>query len=192
MNFKKFFSIAFSVMTVVAMLSFSSCGESTEKDTNDETTEETTENNTTDETVNNNKANNSDNTANADVTGIKSGKVNMLSTEQFKQLVFNYEANQEWNYLGDLPCVIDFYADWCGPCKMVAPIMDELAEEYEGKVMFYKVDVDAEGELAGAFGIQSIPSVLFCPSDNSQPEMATGAMQKDSYVSAISEVLGVQ
>ena len=103
--------------------------------------------------------------------------------------VANYEENpQDWTYLGDKPCIIDFYADWCGPCKMVAPILEELAEEYKDDIYIYKVDTEAEQELAAAFGIRSIPSLLFCPMGE-QPQMAQGALPKDGFKQAINEVL---
>lgn len=114
-----------------------------------------------------------------------------LSTEDFKTKVFNYDVNQEWKYEGDLPCLIDFYADWCGPCKMVAPVLDELSKEFEGKMHVYKVDTEREQELAGAFGIQSIPSLLFVPKDG-KPQMAQGALPKAQLKSAIKDVLGVE
>src|SRR5687768_8603493 len=84
-----------------------------------------------------------------------------LTTGDFKKNIFDYTANQEWKYEGKLPAIIDFYADWCGPCKMVAPILEELSKEYEGKVMIYKVDTEAEQELAAVFNIRSIPTFLF-------------------------------
>lgn len=111
-----------------------------------------------------------------------------LTLETFKDKVFDYEKNKEWKFEGDLPCIIDFYADWCQPCKMVAPVLEELAKEYEGKINIYKVDTEDQQELAGMFGIRSIPSLLFCPTD-SQPQMATGAMPKASFVNAINSVL---
>ena len=117
--------------------------------------------------------------------------VEHLSTEAFKEKVFDFSTQQEWNYLGDLPCVIDFYADWCGPCKTVAPILEELAQEYEGKVLFYKVDTQVERDLAGAFGIRSIPSLLFIPSSG-KPQMAVGALPKGEMQRAITEVLKVE
>jgi thioredoxin 1 len=113
-----------------------------------------------------------------------------LTKETFLKKVFNYENNSEWKFEGDKPCVIDFYADWCGPCKMVAPIMQELSVEYAGKVDIYKIDTEAEQELAGAFGIRSIPSVLFIPM-NDKPQMSVGALPKDGYIKAISDILGV-
>jgi thioredoxin len=114
--------------------------------------------------------------------------VEHLTKDTFLKKVFNYEQNTEWKFEGTRPCLIDFYADWCGPCKMVAPILDELSKEYDGKIDIYKIDTEAEQELAGAFGIRSIPSMLFVPM-NEQPQMAVGALPKDSLKQAISEVL---
>ena len=113
-----------------------------------------------------------------------------LTLDTFKEKVFNFEANQEWKFEGELPCLIDFYADWCGPCKAVAPVLEELSQEYAGKLNVYKVDTEAEQQLAGMFGIRSIPSLLFVPKDG-KPQMAVGALPKDSLVQAIGEVLGV-
>ncbi len=113
-----------------------------------------------------------------------------LTKETFLEKVFDYENNKDWSYKGELPAVIDFYADWCGPCKMVAPIIEELSAEYAGKVQFYKVDTEAEQELASAFGIQSIPSLLFIP-QNGQPQMAAGALPKKTFQEVIDkELLG--
>ena len=114
--------------------------------------------------------------------------VEHLTKQAFLDKVFNYEKNQEWKFEGSLPCIIDFYADWCGPCKMVAPILDELAVEYSGKINIYKIDTEAEQELAGAFGIRSIPSMLFVPMAE-QPQMSVGALPKDSLKQAINELL---
>nr|WP_321450611.1 thioredoxin [uncultured Carboxylicivirga sp.] len=114
-----------------------------------------------------------------------------LTNDTFKSKVFNYTENKEWKFEGEVPCLIDFYADWCGPCKAVAPILEELAKEYDGKINIYKVDTEAERELAGAFGIQSIPSLLFVPKDG-QPQMAQGALPKDTFERAIKEVLNVE
>lgn len=111
-----------------------------------------------------------------------------LTKETFLEKVFNYEQNKEWNFEGDMPCIIDFYADWCGPCKMVSPILEELSEEYKGKINVYKIDTESEQELAAAFGIRSIPSILFCPKDE-QPQMAQGALPKDALKEAIDKVL---
>jgi len=111
-----------------------------------------------------------------------------LTKDTFISKVFDFENNKEWNYQGELPCLIDFYADWCGPCKMVAPILEELAKEYKGKINIYKVDTEAEQELAGVFGIRSIPSILFCPADGA-PQMAMGALPKETFKKAIEDIL---
>ena len=111
-----------------------------------------------------------------------------LTKQTFLDKVFNYEQNKDWKFEGNLPCIIDFYADWCQPCKMVAPILEELSEEYKGKINIYKVNTEQEQELAGAFGIRSIPSILFCPADG-QPQMAQGALPKDTLVNVINDVL---
>ena len=114
-----------------------------------------------------------------------------LTKETFLEKVFDYENNEEWNYKGAVPCIIDFYADWCGPCKMVAPIMEELSKEYSGSVNIYKIDTDEQTEIAEIFGIRSIPSVLFCPVGD-QPRMAVGAMPKESYMQAIQDLFGIK
>jgi len=111
-----------------------------------------------------------------------------LTKETFLKKVFDYENNKEWRFAGELPCIIDFYADWCGPCKMVAPILEELAKEYDGKINVYKVDTEVEQELAAVFGIRSIPSILFVPKEG-KPQMAMGAMPKEAFVEAVNNVL---
>lgn len=116
--------------------------------------------------------------------------VEHLSLESFKEKVFDFEAHQEWNFKGDKPAVIDFYADWCGPCKTLGPIVEELSGEYDGDVTFYKIDTGAEEELAGMFGIRSIPSLLFIPTGE-PPQMAQGALPKDALKKVIKDVLDV-
>ncbi len=112
-----------------------------------------------------------------------------LTKAEFLSKVSNYEANPtEWKYLGDKPCIVDFYASWCGPCKTIAPILEDLAKEYAGQIYIYKVDTEAEQELAAAFGIRSIPTLLFCPMGEA-PQMAQGALPKESFKQAINEVL---
>lgn len=114
-----------------------------------------------------------------------------LTKETFLQKVFDYKNNNEWKFQGTKPCIIDFYADWCGPCKVVSPILEELSKEYEGLVDFYKVDTDVEQELAVVFGIRSIPSILFCPV-NDNPRIAVGAMPKEAFVQAIEELFNIK
>lgn len=115
--------------------------------------------------------------------------VKHLTKAEFLTKVVNYEENPgEWKFLGDKPAIIDFYASWCGPCKAVAPILEELAAEYEGRIDIYKVDTEKEQELAAVFGIRSIPSILFIPLEG-QPQMAQGAMPKTSFVEAINDIL---
>ena len=121
----------------------------------------------------------------------RSGIVEPLTKESFLQKVFNYEQNKEWKFEGELPCIIDFYADWCAPCKMVEPVLRELAQEYRGKLNIYRVDTQAEQELAAAFGIQSIPSILFVPLHD-KPQMAVGALPKKTLKEAIEKVLKVE
>ena len=111
-----------------------------------------------------------------------------LTTEDFKKNVFNYETEKEWKYSGELPAIIDFYADWCGPCKMVAPVLEELAKEYTGKVTIYKVDTEVEQELAAVFDIRSIPTFLFIPKEG-RPMMQPGALPKNAFKQVIEEEL---
>ena len=114
-----------------------------------------------------------------------------LSTEGFKEKIMDYTISKEWSYKGDLPCIVDFYADWCGPCKAVAPILEELADEYAGKIVIYRVDTEAEQELSAVFGIRSIPSLLFVPKDK-QAMMQAGALPKHTLKQVIDkELLGI-
>lgn len=100
-----------------------------------------------------------------------------MTTKDFKDKIFNYDTVADWKYQGTLPAIIDFYADWCGPCKMVAPILEDLAKEYEGKIVIYKVNTDVEQELSTVFGIQSIPTLMFIDADG-EPSMQPGALPK--------------
>ena len=113
-----------------------------------------------------------------------------LTKDSFKEKVFNFETNKEWKYEGKTPAIIDFYADWCAPCKMVAPILEELKEEYGEKLEIFKVNTEQEQEISSMFGIQSIPSLLFIPTEG-QPQMAMGALPKETFKKAIGDVLKV-
>jgi len=110
-----------------------------------------------------------------------------LTTQKFKEDIFDYTAEKEWNYKGDKPAIIDFYADWCGPCKMVAPILEELSNE-NPEVIIYKVDTEVEQELSVVFQIRSIPSILFIPKDR-QPMMQAGALPKNALQEIIDKEL---
>ena len=114
--------------------------------------------------------------------------VTYLTTEQFKTRVFDYTKNKQWKYEGETPCIIDFYTTWCGPCKRLSPILEELLEEYCGEIVIYKVDTERERELAAVFGITSIPTLLFCPVEG-RPQIAKGLLPKDVLKQAIEEVL---
>lgn len=112
-----------------------------------------------------------------------------ITKADFLKKIYNYETSpNEWKYLGDKPAIIDFYADWCGPCKMIAPSLEQLAKEYAGKIDIYKVDVDKETELAQAFGIQGIPALLYIPMTG-KPQMLQGAMPKDQLKEKIETIL---
>jgi len=115
-----------------------------------------------------------------------------LNKKTFLEKVFDYEKNKEWKYDGELPALVDFWAPWCGPCRMVGPILDELSEEYKEKIHIYKVNTDEEPELGAVFGIRSIPSLLFIPKEG-QPKMAVGALPKEALIDAIEkELLNVE
>ena len=125
----------------------------------------------------------------ADSNSVGSGKVGYLTTAEFKKKVMDYDLHpREWVFEGDRPVIVDFYATWCRPCKMTAPIVEDLAKDYKGKIDFYKVDIDKEQELAAAFGIQSIPTFLFVPAKGN-PTMQTGAMQKEDFEKIIKSIL---
>lgn len=116
-------------------------------------------------------------------------EVKHLNKQEFLEKVYNYEKYpSEWKFQAKRPCLIDFYATWCGPCKTMAPLLEEVAKLYEGKIDVYKIDVDAEKELSAVFGIRSIPTFLFCPVE-AQPQIAQGAMPKEVLLKAIKDVL---
>lgn len=111
-----------------------------------------------------------------------------MTTADFKKKVFDYSTQADWKYQGELPAIIDFYADWCGPCKMVAPILEELSVEYKDRLVIYKVDTEVEQELSAVFGIQSIPTFIFIDS-NGEPMMQPGAFPKSVFKQVIEERL---
>ena len=111
-----------------------------------------------------------------------------LTTDQFKNEVFDYTTETEWNFKGEKPAIVDFYADWCGPCKAVAPILEELSNEYQDELTIYKVDTEKERELSAVFGIRSIPTILFIPKDG-QPMMQPGALPKSVLQKVIEKEL---
>lgn len=111
-----------------------------------------------------------------------------MTTQDFKEKIFNWETEADWKYLGELPAIIDFYAEWCGPCKMIAPLLEELSDEYKGKIVIYKVDTDVEQDLSAVFGIQSIPTMLFIGADG-EPMMQPGALPKHVLKQIIEEKL---
>ncbi len=126
---------------------------------------------------------------NSDSAVIKNdNKIEHLTNSDFKTKVFNYENSKEWKYEGDLPCIVDFYASWCGPCKMIAPTLEELSKEFDGKIKIYKIDVDEEKELARSFGIESIPTLWFCTAKG-KPYIQMGALSKETFVELINSKL---
>jgi thioredoxin len=113
-----------------------------------------------------------------------------LTGQDFKDKIFNYDTEKDWKFKGDLPVIIDFYADWCGPCKMVAPLLEELSEEYKDQLVIYKVNTENELELSAVFGIQSIPTFLFIPVEgDGDPMMQPGALPKKAFKQVIEENL---
>ena len=121
----------------------------------------------------------------------KSEAVIVMTNEIFKQKVFNYDVNKQWKFEGNLPVIIDFYATWCGPCRQLSPRVEEIAKEYAGKIVVYKVDTDKEQELAQSMGISSLPTLLFIPVKG-QPQASMGAVPKETLVKAINDILLVK
>ncbi len=112
-----------------------------------------------------------------------------ITNEEFQKEIFDYKNNTEWQFEGNVPILIDFYATWCAPCKKVAPVLEELQQQYQGKVKIYKVNIDKEKELAGVFGVSSVPTFLFIPSKG-KPTMAKGALPKETFQQAFHELFG--
>jgi thioredoxin 1 len=132
-----------------------------------------------------------DNPVKGDSVSPANGPVAQMTNETFKKLIFNYEANKDWKYEGTKPAIIDFYANWCGPCRQLSPLVEEIAKEYEGKILVYKVDTDQERVLAQNLGITGLPTLLFIPASG-RPQMAVGALPKETLLKAVNEVLLVK
>ena len=113
-----------------------------------------------------------------------------LTVETFKEKIFDYTQSQVWEFKGNKPAIIDFYADWCNPCKMLAPILEELSTEYPG-IDFYKVNTEEQNELAAIFGIRSIPTILFIPLSG-QPTMGVGVMPKNDFKKTIKDIFNIE
>lgn len=111
----------------------------------------------------------------------------ILNSESFKNKVFDYEKNKKWSFTGKRPAIIDFYADWCGPCRMLAPVLEELARDYSGKVDIYKVNTEKDPHLAALFGVKGIPALLFAPLDG-KPVMTSGFAPKANLEKAMKEI----
>ena len=130
----------------------------------------------------------SENKTSSDSKKSETTSVIQLTNEAFKKLVFNYDLNKEWKYEGNRPAIIDFYADWCAPCRQLSPLVDEIAKEYANKIIVYKVDTEKEQILAQSMGITGLPTLLFIPAKGS-PRMSMGFIQKEDLVKAVNEVL---
>lgn len=114
-----------------------------------------------------------------------------LTKETFRSKVFDFQTKKSWDFAGEKPCIVDFYANWCGPCKMLSPVLEEISKEYNDKIDIYKVDTEDQQELASLFGVVSIPSILFVPKIG-QPVMSTGFLPKNSFQKAIKDILKVE
>jgi thioredoxin 1 len=130
----------------------------------------------------------SENTSSADSESGEGKFVSTLSNELFKELIFNYGDGKAWENTSGKPIIIDFYADWCVPCRTLTPIVEELAKEYSGKIVFYKVNIDKEKELTENMRISAVPSLMFIPS-NGKPAISRGLISKEDFVKAINQLL---
>lgn len=128
------------------------------------------------------------NSANTNQSGTAVVKPEHLNEDAFRKKVFDYTSGKEWKYIGDKPCIIDFYADWCSPCRRLGPILEELAQEYKDQIYVYKVNTGQNPNVSAYFSIQSIPAVFFCPM-NDKPQVMVGLYQKEDYVKIINELL---
>jgi len=132
-----------------------------------------------------------DNPASPSKTNTSGNSVVLMTNETFKKVVFNYDLNKEWKFEGNKPAIIDFYADWCPPCRQLSPLVEEIAKEYSGRIDVYKVDTDKEKTLAQALGITNLPTLLFIPAKG-KPQMTMGALPKEDLVKAINEILMIK
>ncbi len=114
----------------------------------------------------------------------------ILNIETFKSKIFDFEASKDWLFKGYRPAIIDFYADWCGPCRALAPVLDEVSAQYSGKLDVYKVNTEISPELAALFGVRGIPAILFIPIKG-EPAMSSGFIPKESFEKAISDLFGI-
>jgi len=129
-----------------------------------------------------------DNPADPGTKSTAANSVVQLSNDSFKKMIFNYEINKEWKFEGNRPAIIDFYADWCAPCRQLSPLVEEIAKEYSGKIDVFKVDTEKERMLAQKLGVTGLPTLLFVPVKG-KPQITMGALPKESLVKAINEIL---
>jgi len=122
---------------------------------------------------------------------LKESHMNHLSKQEFMEKIFDYTSSEKWSFKGNRPAIVDFYAEWCGPCKMISPVLEDLAKQYDGKIDIYKVNTDEASDLASDFGITSVPTLLFIPKDG-EPRFAQGALPRAAFQEIIRDVLKVE